>query len=99
MAAPVLDQVLAVLRASPAVERVILFGSRARGDHRERSDFDVAVDCPRATRSEWSRMWHAIDELPTLYFIDLVRLDEADPNLRDSILGEGVVIYERERVA
>ena len=26
-----------------SVERVILFGSRARGDHTERSDIDIAV--------------------------------------------------------
>lgn len=31
----------------PAVERVWLFGSRARGDKFERSDIDLAVEAPR----------------------------------------------------
>lgn len=101
MSAPkhrVIDLVLGVLRDSPFVERVILFGSRARGDQEERSDFDIAVDCPDATRSEWSRLWNAVDELDTLYFIDLVRLGETDERLRKRIEQEGVVIFAREAV-
>ena len=34
------------LGAEPSVHRVILFGSRARGDARPRSDVDLAVDAP-----------------------------------------------------
>lgn len=43
------DPVLARYRAAlddlygDAIERVVLFGSRARGDHRADSDYDVAV--------------------------------------------------------
>ena len=33
----------AVMRAVPEVERLVLFGSRARGDARDDSDYDVAV--------------------------------------------------------
>jgi predicted nucleotidyltransferase len=31
-----------------APEEIILFGSRARGAHRENSDFDIAVKAPQA---------------------------------------------------
>ncbi len=37
------DYKRAVERAIPGVERVILFGSRARGQARQDSDYDVAV--------------------------------------------------------
>jgi len=37
------DYKRAVQRALPGVERLILFGSRARGQAREDSDYDVAV--------------------------------------------------------
>ncbi len=41
------------------VERVILFGSRARGDYREDSDYDILVvvlsDIDRGTRRELAR--------------------------------------------
>jgi predicted nucleotidyltransferase len=37
------DYKRAVVRALPGVERLILFGSRARGEARADSDYDVAV--------------------------------------------------------
>lgn len=42
---PVLVRFRAALDAlyGPRLERVVLFGSRARGDHRPDSDYDVAV--------------------------------------------------------
>lgn len=42
----------------PALDRVVLFGSRARGDANEDSDYDVAVflrDMPDR-RAEWERL-------------------------------------------
>lgn len=42
----VADWLVERLARHPAVRRVILFGSRARGDHRERSDIDFAFDAP-----------------------------------------------------
>ena len=33
------------LKALPFVERIILFGSRARGDNLPRADIDLAIDC------------------------------------------------------
>ena len=41
------DKLLSALaqtfRRYPAIERAVLFGSRARGEHSEQSDYDVAV--------------------------------------------------------
>ena len=72
-----------------------LFGSRARGDHRPRSDVDLAIEAPHADRRTWIALCDAADEAETLLRIDLVRLDEAPPELADCVRGEGVVLYER----
>ena len=42
---PVLKRATAAIRAlyGPRIERIVLYGSRARGDHRPDSDYDIAV--------------------------------------------------------
>jgi uncharacterized protein len=84
------------LARHPAVERVWLFGSRARGDNFERSDIDLAIEAPAMSHDDWSRTKLDFeDEAPTLLLIDLVRLEEAPELLREQIRGEGFVVYER----
>lgn len=74
------------------VNKVILFGSRARGDYRRTSDIDLAV-----TGGEFERF--ALDvneETSTLLEFDIINLDrEMQKELRDSISREGKVIYEK----
>jgi nucleotidyltransferase substrate binding protein (TIGR01987 family) len=60
----------------PYIDEIWLFGSRARGDHHERSDIDLAILCPRATREEWDHILEIIENAPTLLHIDCVRFDE-----------------------
>lgn len=74
------------------IGRIILFGSRARGDYKRTSDIDLAV-----TGGDFERF--AVDineETSTLLGFDLVNLDRAvQKELRDSITREGKVIYEK----
>ena len=67
----------------PTVERVWLFGSRARSDHFERSDIDLAIEAPTMDRYDWLKLSLDFEEdAPTLLGIGLVRMDEAPENLR-----------------
>lgn len=45
-------QFLHALKDLPYVEKVLLFGSRARGTAQERSDIDLAIVSPRASVKE-----------------------------------------------
>lgn len=83
------------LSAEPSVWRVILFGSRARGDARPRSDVDLAVEAPGASAAEWQRLADIVEDADTLLSIDLVRLEEAPEELHRRILAEGRTLYER----
>jgi predicted nucleotidyltransferase len=85
------------LAAIAAVERVVLFGSRARGDHGPRSDIDMAVDAPRAGVADRARMAELVEDAPALVGIDLVRLDLAEDGLRCAIEREGIVLHQREQ--
>ena len=77
------------------VERLILFGSRARGTNLPKSDYDIAVSgC-----ASFNRLATRFDEeLWTLLDIDLVDLDSGiSPALIKEIERDGKVIYEKER--
>lgn len=43
---PAIDALVRAFGRLPFVERVYLFGSRARGDHAPRADVDLAVVAP-----------------------------------------------------
>ena len=76
------------------LERVILFGSRARGDNRERSDIDLAVEGERADCIEFSLA--ADENISTLFMFDFVIVDETlSAELRAAIDKEGVILYEK----
>jgi predicted nucleotidyltransferase len=93
---PAIAVMVEQMRRSRSVERIILFGSRARGDHDERSDIDLGIACPGASPEEWAVIWNIVDEAPTLLNVDLVRLEHIDDALRQAIEREGVVLYARQ---
>ncbi len=74
------------------VEKVILFGSRARGDYRKTSDIDLAAsggDIPLFALDVDDKTW-------TLLKFDVVNLDRPiKKELKESIEREGVILYEK----
>jgi predicted nucleotidyltransferase len=80
----------------PHVEKVMLFGSHARGDARSGSDIDLAVIASGADEDEWTLI-KAMRESPiTLRKIDIIRYDKPPPALREVIDQEGVVLFARQ---
>mgnify|MGYP003300045303 CR=1 FL=1 len=74
------------------IEKVYLFGSRARGDYKERSDIDLATTGGNAVEFALD-----VDELTsTLLKYDIVNLDRTvQEELRESIRKEGRLMYEK----
>ena len=91
----VINDITERLSGTPEIERVVLFGSRARADHDPRSDIDLAIECPAASRELWQRIRDTIEATRTLLFIDVVRLDTAPESFQAKVNEEGVVLYER----
>lgn len=87
----VIEEIVALAKKY-GLNKVILFGSRARGDFKSRSDIDLAVsggDCVRFSLD-------VQESTSTLLFFDVVNLDAAvQKELLDSIEKEGVCIYEK----
>ena len=84
------------LATRPTVEALILFGSRAAGDHAERSDVDVAVVGPRISRPEWAQICDAAYCARSLYWISLVHFDRIPALLRSRVISTGVTVYAKE---
>ena len=77
------------------IERIVLFGSRARGDNKMVSDIDLAV-FPMSGFDKRGSLTSELDDLDTLLKIDVVFHDESlDLRLLENILREGVTLYER----
>ena len=73
------------------VKKVVLFGSRARGDFKEKSDKDLAVQGGDFIRF----MLDVNEETSTLLSFDIINLDEKiQDELRESIEKEGKIVYE-----
>jgi predicted nucleotidyltransferase len=84
------------LETLPFVEKIILFGSRARGDGAPCSDIDLAVWCPGATEEDWYKVMDIIDNADTLLEIDCVRLDtETNQRFRENIEKYQKVLYTK----
>lgn len=77
-------------------EKIMLFGSRARGDNHDRSDIDLAIyGMPQENQALF---WSDVDDLPTLLKFDLVHivpyLDEA---FLQNIEKDGVLLYAKNQ--
>lgn len=87
----VLEQITEFARSNQ-IEKVVLFGSRARGDYKRTSDIDLAT-----VGGKHSGFAADVDDLTsTLLRFDFVDLDGVvQDDLRRAIDEEGIVIYEK----
>lgn len=73
---------------------MILFGSRAKGTHTERSDIDIAVSGGNYD----SFYWEIKENVHSLLTFDIVDLDSGiSEELKREIEKDGVIIYEENR--
>ena len=74
------------------VYKVILFGSRARGDYKDRSDIDLAVSGGKVDIFAIT----VDEETSTLLKYDIVNLNASiQEELLESIQKEGITVYEK----
>ena len=67
---------------------MILYGSRAKGTARERSDIDIAV----SGVDNFELLVEKVEELPTLYSVDMVNMDTC----KNQLLLEDIRQYGRK---
>lgn len=90
-------EIRSILARHPQVHRAVLFGSRAKGNFREGSDIDLALEGDALQSADLATMLGELDEAPIPQKVDLL-LKKAichEP-LLEHIQRVGVVFYERE---
>ena len=89
-----IEELTAFLKKYDRIEKVVLFGSRARGDNTERSDYDIAI-YGSLSGIEKAAVRSFIDEdLKTLHNFDVVFIsDKTNPELIKNIEKDGIDLY------
>lgn len=74
------------------IQKVILFGSRARGTHTKRSDIDIAV-----SGGDFDAFyWNIKENVHSLLSFDIVELDSGiSEELKKEIERDGIMLYEK----
>ena len=75
------------------INKVMIFGSRARGDYGKSSDIDLCLFSKNMSSREFSKLKFKLDELPILYKIDIVHFEKVDRKLQENIIKVGISIY------
>jgi predicted nucleotidyltransferase len=82
---------------SPGIDRVWVYGSRARGDHLEESDIDLAVETD--SEEAFSRTRSAVEELGLVYRVDVVHLQRvSDKDFQSRIDRDKKLFWEKRAV-
>ncbi|ACH38493.1 nucleotidyltransferase [Citrifermentans bemidjiense Bem] len=91
-----IERICSVLSRHPAIEKAILYGSRAKGNFKPGSDIDLTLSGDALTSGELGSIAEELDDLLLPYKIDLslfARLNHAE--LTEHIERVGVVFYQR----
>ena len=90
-------KIAGVLARFPAVERAVLFGSRAKGTHKRGSDIDLAISGAGLDWRTVGRLYDALDDLLLPYRFSLILFDAGtDPDVAAHVARVGIVLFERD---
>ena len=92
-----LRSTVAPLAAQYGVERMYLFGSRARGDHRPDSDYDFLISKGRVhSLFTHAALWQDLESALNAP-VDLVTDTSSDRELIQQARKDAILLYEQER--
>lgn len=91
----ILQKVTDILKAELHPQKIILFGSRAKGNFQKHSDFDFAIEAKEPDNKNKRNLLDKIEGISGLYKIDIVFLSNVDKNFQDIILNSGEILYAK----
>lgn len=89
-----LKKICAIFKNYPNVRTAVLFGSRAKGTHRDGSDIDIALKGDGITHNDLTRIEMDYDRLYLPWKLDLVVYNSIDNQaLREHVDRVGMEIF------
>lgn len=84
-----------VMAGYPAIDEVVIYGSRAKGNYKTGSDIDLMIK-GIVSWEEFHRLEYDLDELMLPYQFDLAMIDTIDNlKLLDHVTRVGRIFYEK----
>ena len=89
----VIEQIITVCTKMGNIDEIILYGSRAKGTHMEKSDLDIALV---GTNIDIDLLRDEVDLINTLLKIDLVDIDNCkNERLLQEVKKDGITLYRK----
>ncbi len=90
-----MDYMRHLFETIPAIEKVILYGSRAMGNYEKGSDIDLAIVGEKVTYSDIAKIHYLLEnESPTLLWFDVLHYERLkNEKLKQQIDVYGKVIF------
>ena len=95
-----IEKICGVFANHPAIDKAVLYGSRAKGNFKPGSDIDLCLQGAGISLKELGDIDCELDDLLLPYTIDLLVFDNLDHDkLREHIEHIGVIFYQRSSAA
>lgn len=90
------DMLSNIFAKNPKIEKVLLYGSRAKGTYKPFSDVDITLVGDDLSTTDLADTMNAIDDLLLPYMFDISLYHKLkSPELLDHISRKGIVVYNR----
>lgn len=88
----IFDDIINVFKKYKLIEKAYIFGSRARGDYKDISDIDIAID---SKEDITFKILRDLDDLRCIHTFDVVNINLIGDKLKENIEKDKICIYER----
>lgn len=90
----IITELKTIFTRYPKIEKVLIFGSRAKENWKDGSDIDLAVFGSDLSAADFTKLWSEIDDLPIVFKVDCLHWDQLENlQLKEKVLQEGKIIY------
>jgi predicted nucleotidyltransferase len=91
-----IETIYAIFKKYDAIEKAVIYGSRAKGNYKQGSDIDLTLFGESLTTDHLMQIAQDLDNSMLPYMVDISVFDLLDnPSLSDHIQRVGIVFYEQ----